>query len=174
MPTGLRMGPDSAAGVVIDFVRNLARLNLSDTDRAAELAVHLPGLIVSAISLAAGELPNEEGARAMGVAQVLDFMRKQCGDANLTIDEIARGCLMSRRTLYRLFEGGEFGVMGRLWAMRVDRAKAMLKTHPGRSAAATAVLAGFASERQFYRVFRATTGMTPGQFRTGLARAALP
>jgi transcriptional regulator GlxA family with amidase domain len=78
---------------------------------------------------------------------------------------VARACLVSRRTLYRLFEGVPGGVSGLLRHIRVEHAQALLRADPSRPLNSVAAACGFAGERQFYRVFRQETGSTPGDYR---------
>ncbi|WP_446224363.1 AraC-like ligand-binding domain-containing protein [Nocardia sp. IBHARD005] len=173
-PTAVTIEPGSAAGIVADYLRKIVALPSSHPEQAAELAIHTVPMVVSAMALTAGELPVGPGAQVLAREQVLAFMSSRCGDPALTVDDIARGCLLSRRALYRLFDGDCTGVMGRLWSMRVTRAEALFRADPTRSCAAIAAQAGFSTERQFYRVFRAQTGRTPGQFRDELAISGHP
>jgi transcriptional regulator GlxA family with amidase domain len=83
----------------------------------------------------------------------------------LTVDDVARACLISRRTLYRLFEGTHGGIGRLLREIRVEHAQALLRTDTSRPLDAIALACGFAGERQFYRAFRQATGLTPGEFR---------
>ncbi|MFD3507600.1 helix-turn-helix domain-containing protein [Nocardia sp. NPDC058666] len=164
-PSAITVKADSAAAVVTDFLRNIASLQAGHPAQAAELAAHSVPLLASALALTAGQLPGELGMHALSRRRVLAFMQQRCIDPTLTVDDIARACLLSRRALYRLFDGSDVGVMARLWSFRVERAKTLLLADPQRPGATIAGLAGFANERQFYRVFRTTTGVTPGEFR---------
>lgn len=169
LPTALTMAADSAGGVVAGFFRDLARVTRTAPEQASVLAEGGVSLLASAVRLAAGELPVGQPAQALSREQVLTFMRSRCTDPDLTIDEIARACLISRRSLYRLFDDVGDGVSTVLRRMRVERAQSMLVGEPGRATAAIAVAAGFSSERHFFRAFRMETGMTPGEYRQGAA-----
>ncbi len=171
-PAALTVPAGSAAGVVTEFVRNLTSLQRTRPAQAAALAAHLVPLVASALALTAGGLPGELGARALARQQVLALLRRRCADPMLTVDEIARAAMMSRRALYRLFDSDEPSVMARLWMLRVERARCLLAADPQRPCATVAAQSGFASERQFYRVFRAKTGMTPSEFRARAHPAA--
>ncbi|MFD3705058.1 helix-turn-helix domain-containing protein [Nocardia sp. NPDC058658] len=167
-PAAITMTPDSAAGPVIEFFRNVTTLQRTAPAQAAELAAHSMPLLASTLALTSGQLPGELGERAHARLRVRDVLRRRCGDPTLTVDDIARECLLSRRALYRLFEDGEPGVMERLWSIRVERAKSLFAAYPDRTVAAVAAESGFATERQFYRAFRAKTGITPGEHRARL------
>ncbi|MFE3188666.1 helix-turn-helix domain-containing protein [Nocardia sp. NPDC059240] len=166
MPTAVRFPPEGAAGIVGRFFCGLAQLQYSAPDQAAELARHGTGLLASVVQLAAGDLPRDEPARALAKQRALGYIQRNYADPELTIDQVAGACAVSRRTLYRLFEQGEDGVAAMLRRMRVERALALIRTDPTRPLLSVARASGFVSERQFYRAFKRETGMTPGEFRT--------
>jgi transcriptional regulator GlxA family with amidase domain len=58
--------------------------------------------------------------------RALAYMRHHLGDPDLDVDRIAVGCHVSRRTLYRLFEGTGQAVTAHLRTMRVDAAQRLL------------------------------------------------
>ncbi|MFC4124763.1 hypothetical protein [Nocardia rhizosphaerae] len=62
-------------------------------------------LFGSAVLLAAGARPVDTPAETLGREQVLAFLRDHCTNPELTIDDVARACLLSRRSLFRLFDG---------------------------------------------------------------------
>ncbi|MFD3744549.1 helix-turn-helix domain-containing protein [Nocardia sp. NPDC058633] len=173
LPTAVTVTADSAGGVVAGFFRDLARIQQSAPGHATVLAESGVKLLASAVRLASGEIPTGEPAQALSREQVLAFMRTRCADPSLTIDDIARACLVSRRTLYRLFGDVEDGLSAVLRRMRVECARTLLVRYPGRATATIAIASGFASERHFFRAFRSETGMTPGEFRM-MATSALP
>ncbi|MEU4646115.1 helix-turn-helix domain-containing protein [Nocardia fluminea] len=172
LPTAVTVTADSAGGVVAGFFRDLARIQQSAPGHAAVLADNGVKLLASAVRLASGEIPSGEPAQALSREQVLSFMRTRCADPSLTIDDIARACLVSRRTLYRLFGDVEDGLSAVLRRMRVECARTLLTRDPSRATATVALASGFASERHFFRAFRLETGMTPGEFRM-LASSAM-
>lgn len=171
LPTALTVTADSAGGVVAGFFRDLARIQQSAPGHATVLADNGVKLLASAVRLASGEIPSGQPAQALSREQVLAFMRTRCADPSLTIDDIARACLVSRRTLYRLFGDVEDGLSAVLRRMRVECARTLLARDPGRATATVALASGFASERHFFRAFRLETGMTPGEFRMVAASA---
>lgn len=99
--------------------------------------------------------------------EALAFMRTHLTDPNLGPDEIAAGLHISRRTLFRLFEGTGESAMARLRSLRLERAKLMLQTQPDKSIATIALDTGFSSPVQFYRAFGLTEGMPPGEYQGG-------
>jgi len=130
-----------AAGAAAAFLRSLAFAQRDDPDGADLLAPSVPGLLASSLNV----LAVRQGAirRAAAVPSdvirregVLSFLRAHLADPDLDADEIARGCYLSKRTLYRLFEGTEGSVMGRLRQLRIEKARQLLRRCPDRPASA--------------------------------------
>jgi len=165
LPTATTVHAESPAGVVAGFFRDLARIQQSAPEQAVVLADNGVKLLASAVTLAGGALPTGQSAQALSREQVLSFMRSRCTDPALTVDEIARACLVSRRSLYRLFDETGDGLSTVLRRMRVECAQVLLLRDTGRSTSSIALASGFASERHFFRAFRVETGMTPGEYR---------
>ncbi|MFD6267774.1 helix-turn-helix domain-containing protein [Nocardia asteroides] len=168
MPTAITLAPDHPAAAVGAYLRGLARVQQDDPAVAVELARHGVGMMASALQLAAGSVPRGPSAAELTRARVLAFMRRRFADADLTVDTVASRFAISRRTLYRLFEGGESPAR-RLLRMRLEHACELLCDGRTRPIEEVAAAAGFAAERHFYRVFQAEFGMAPGEYRAGYA-----
>jgi hypothetical protein len=115
-----------AAGAAAAFLRSLAFAQRDDPDGADLLAPSVPGLLASSLNV----LAARQGAirRAAAVPsdvlrreRVLGFLRAHLADPGLDADAIARGCYLSKRALYRLFEGTEGSVMARLRQLRIAK-----------------------------------------------------
>ncbi len=165
VPTVVALPGNSAAGVVARYFQGLAGIQRTDPDQAAALAAPAMDMLVSAVTLAAGSERSTPDAFAR--ERVLDYMRAHRTDPGLTVDRIARGCLMSRRTLYRVFDEIEGGPAAVLRRMRVDYACELL-TKSALPIAAVARASGFLTERHFYRAFRLEKGVTPAAFRVSV------
>lgn len=165
--TAVSLDSRGPAGIVTQFFHGLITANTIDPDGTATLAAHGRSLLGSLLALCHGKRPPERPATSLTRERVLAFIRSRHSDPALTVDDIARGCMVSRRTLYRLFEGEADGVRSLLRRVRVEHAKALLRTDPARTLNSIALACGFSGERQFYRVFRQETGLTPGEFRAG-------
>jgi AraC-like DNA-binding protein len=163
--TATTLGGDSPAGVVAQFFHGLSRIYQTDPQAAASLAAHGRGLMASALMLSSGRVSQANAAGSLARQRVHAFLRTRHSDPALTVDDVARACLMSRRTLYRLFEGTPGGVWSLLRRIRIEHAQALLRADTSRPLESVALACGFAGERQFYRVFRQATGFTPGEFR---------
>ncbi|WP_280359017.1 helix-turn-helix domain-containing protein [Nocardia otitidiscaviarum] len=165
LPTASAVSHDSPAGVVARYFRDLAELQGREPDQARLLMAPGMDLLASAVTLAAGGAESEQSADAFARQRVLDFMRARCTDPELTVDRIADGCAMSRRTLYRVFDDFEEGPAAVLRRMRVEHACEMLARDSMLPIAVVAAASGFLTERHFYRAFRVEKGTTPASFR---------
>ncbi|WP_067543877.1 AraC family transcriptional regulator [Nocardia crassostreae] len=169
LPLATPLPTTGALGVVAGFFRGLAELPAEETSRAATvLESEIAGMLSSAVLLATGNTSPAPSDSLFNRQQVLAYLRRRYTDPELTVDEVAHACLVSRRTLYRLCEGfgGPAALVRR---MRVEHARRLLRSDLTRPLAAIAAASGFATDRHFYRAFREETGLTPGQFRAQLA-----
>ncbi|WP_336085332.1 helix-turn-helix domain-containing protein [Nocardia sp. SSK8] len=165
LPAGRVIGGGEVGFTLARFFRRVADLHATDAAAAAVLAAGGIDLLGAAAAIAAGREPGRAQADAVTAQQVLDFVHAHFTDPGLSADRIATGCRVSRRTLYRLVEDLDGGLGALVRRLRVERAQALLESGDPRSIAEVALAAGFATERQFYRAFRAATGMTPGEYR---------
>ncbi|MFC9897660.1 helix-turn-helix domain-containing protein [Nocardia sp. NPDC127579] len=165
LPTAVTVPAASAAGVVAGFFRDLARVRDEAPDQAEILASSALDLMGSAVSLTARTLPIDTCADALGREHIMSYLRQRCTDPDLSIDEVARACHISRRTLFRLFKGAGDSYTGTVRKLRVRHAKTLLTREQSIPPALVAFESGFASERTFYRAFQLETGMTPSEYR---------
>jgi AraC family transcriptional regulator len=86
-------------------------------------------------------------------------------DGNVTLEEIAAACLLSKRQFSRSFRRS-FGVSARqyLIRLRVERAKTLL-VQGSRSLAEIAQLCGFCDQPAFTRAFARVERTTPSAWR---------
>jgi AraC-like DNA-binding protein len=164
--TAVNLANRGPVGVVARFFQGLSQTYAADPGGAAAVAAHGRGLFASVLTLATGHPLREHPASSLARERARAFLRSRHSDPDLCVDDIARGCLVSRRSLYRLFETDPGGVSGILRRVRIEHAQALLRVDPFRSVESIASACGFAGERQFYRVFRQETGHTPGEFRS--------
>jgi AraC-like DNA-binding protein len=166
--TAVTLRADSTARLVADFFRGLARTQATDPAGSAALAPHALGLLTSTLALAAGTTATVDST-AVDRERVLAHLAAHSADPRLDADRVAEVCHLSRRTLFRLFEGAPEGLADVLRRLRVTAAQDLLRTQPRLPLATVAGRCGFAGEAQFHRAFRAVTGTTPAAYR----RAAL-
>ncbi|MET8814706.1 helix-turn-helix domain-containing protein [Streptomyces sp. NPDC004549] len=152
-----------ATGAVAAFFVNLAQRQDGDRLGAHHLEPHATALGASLIGLVSlGRRGMPESLRR---AEALAYMRAHLADPELDAEGIAAGLHISRRTLFRLFEGSGESAMARLRSLRLERARLLLRMQPGKQISTIALETGFSSAVQFYRAFRAVTGMTPSEYR---------
>ncbi|MFD4725309.1 helix-turn-helix domain-containing protein [Streptomyces seoulensis] len=162
---------DGASGAVAAFFVHLAQRQDGDRLGAHHLESQATALGASLIGLlASGRCALPESLRR---TEALAYMRKHLADPDLDAEGIATGLHLSRRTLFRLFEGTGESVMARLRSLRLERARLTLRTQPGKQISTIALETGFSSAMHFYRAFRTVTGMTPSEYReAGVAGGA--
>ncbi|TCJ94376.1 helix-turn-helix domain-containing protein [Nocardia alba] len=173
LPAGMVIRDGGVGPMLARFFRQVAQLHSTDPASAAVLASSGIDLLGAAAAIASGERPGRAQIEAVNGQQVLDYLRANFTDPGLTIERIADGCRVSRRTLYRVVAEFEGGLGAVLREMRLERARVLLVASDFRSIAAVATASGFATERQFYRAFHVATGMTPGEYRV-IARSGSP
>ncbi|WP_336087284.1 helix-turn-helix transcriptional regulator [Nocardia sp. SSK8] len=161
------IAPDPSAQVLANFVASLARLAVSAPEQAASLATHAPQLTAALIDLSVGAQVSEQTSETHLKARVERFLAAGYRDPDLTADEVAKACFISRRTLFRVV--GEDGVARTLRQLRIAHVRRALLRYPDKSITAIAAEAGFRSERTLYRAFQSALSMTPTEFRRAAA-----
>ena len=113
--------------------------------------------------------PGSEFARkALRVGRLSLAQRiiaSQLSDPNLSPASVADQLGISVRHLHALFERTAMSFSQTLTASRIEHSQKLLVGTPGRAVSSIAFASGFDSLATFYRVFRATSGMAPGDFR---------
>lgn len=132
----------------------------ASADAACALAA---GLISSRTDLDGVHYGAAEG-RMFAIAR--RYIDSQLDSHDLTPAAVGAHLGVSRRTLYRLFDG-KHGVAGYIQQRRLDCAFNVIAHQPGPQAslAEIAYAHGFQSEAHFSRAFRARFGVTPGRLR---------
>ncbi|NMO02638.1 helix-turn-helix domain-containing protein [Gordonia sp. TBRC 11910] len=164
---------DGALSSVASFFLSLAHTQLDDPVGAAILAPQVTGLAGSLLAYASSTMGEQDLPLLLRREQVVEYMRRHLSDPDLDIQSIAVGCHVSRRSLYRIFEGSGQSVAGRLRLLRVEAAQKLLAAQGNVSIGSVARHVGFSSEAQFYRTFRSITGATPGEYRQLRSGAAV-
>ncbi|MEU5401455.1 AraC family transcriptional regulator [Streptomyces sp. NPDC005963] len=125
----------------------------------------LSGLIAHEVESEVG-LPIEVRERNVEV-RIRSYIHARLHDPELTVGSVAGAHHLSVRQLHRVFQHGDFTVSGYIRAQRLERARSLL-ADPGGSATpvrTVAALCGFSSLAHFSRLFRATYGVTPSEYR---------
>lgn len=105
------------------------------------------------------------------IRQALEILRDSL-DGNVSLDDIARRCNVSRSHFYQVFRQ-ELGCTPHEWLMRirVEQARSLLR-RPELTLAEIAGRCGFSDQSHFTRSFNRRFGMSPGRWRTEYGGAA--
>ena len=178
--TAVRLPAGHGVGALTSrFLLQLAR-NLDHYSPAEATRLSTAALQVLATRLA-GELDGDawvapETHRRALLLRVHAFIQQHLGDPDLSPPAVAAANHISLSYLHKLFQGQGATVAGwirqrRLEACRRDLADPALASRP---AAAIAARWGFTHPGHFSRVFKATYGLTPGEYRRSSLPAAGP
>jgi AraC-like DNA-binding protein len=111
-------------------------------------------------------LPTEVHQRTLRM-QIRSFVEKHLGDPELTPRTIATAHHISLRSLHRLFEDEDFTVAELIRRQRLERCRRDLVSPlmAGHPIYVVAARWGFPDKAHFSRLFRATYGMSPQDYR---------
>lgn len=104
--------------------------------------------------------------------KILTFIRKNVSVAGLTVDDVARGCNVSRRYVHYLMKSHEQTFSEFLWNCRLEQAHDWL-TSPefaNFNIVDIAYMAGFRSASHFSQAYRSRYGHPPKEVRKSLAK----
>ena len=104
---------------------------------------------------------HSEGLRA----NVLGILEAEYADPGTSADTLARAVGVSRRQLYRLFEGRNVSVAGMLRERRLDHAELLLRQPGNLPISSVAKASGFNGPDQLSRAMRDRHGRTPREYR---------
>ena len=135
-----------------------ARSTLLD-NALAELALIERGTI------AAGSRRGQRALRVARLSLVRRSITRLLSQASLSPAMVADLLGVSVRHMHMLFEGTGKSFSQTVTAQRIRLSGRLLREAPGRPIAEIARACGFESVATFYRVFHATEGMPPGEFR---------
>ncbi|MEV0467104.1 AraC family transcriptional regulator [Nocardia tengchongensis] len=163
-PHARRLQPIGHEALVVDYFQRMAQLPPDAMGSAPMLNTGIE-LLAAALALGTDRRPSESAASCHKRQQVIAYIKANLADPDLSLDRIAHACKLSRGQLYRLFARTDDGPMQLLRRLRVEKARKLLLGAPEQTIAAIAQACGFTGERNFYRVFRAETGLAPGEYR---------
>jgi AraC-like DNA-binding protein len=145
------------------LVADAAKNPEADFGRAVE---HLARLALLARGRTPAGLPESRAALHFGYLQaVRDMLRRNFHRPDLSPAAVADEFAISLRQVHLLFEPTGMSFSRTLLAMRLAEVRRRLETMPTEPVANIAFACGFDSITTFYRVFRITYGMTPGDAR---------
>jgi AraC-like DNA-binding protein len=144
-----------------------------DTARSTSLVNALAELaLIERGRIAAGSRRGLRALRAARLSLAHRSITRLLSQANLSPAMIADLLGVSVRHMHMLFEGTGQSFSQTVTAQRIRLSGRLLREAPGRPVAEVARACGFESLATFYRVFHATEGMAPGEFRAQGAQPA--
>jgi AraC-like DNA-binding protein len=150
-----------------DFKEAMAN---GDTTRSVPLVKVLAELaLIERGIIAAGSRRGQRALRVARLSLAHRLIARHLSQASLSAAMVAGLLGVSVRHMHMLFEGTGNRFSRTVIAQRIRLSGQLLREAPSRPVAEVARACGFASLATFYRVFHATVGMPPGEFR---ARAA--
>lgn len=153
------------------YVRNLhatlGRLDGADAGFYERQMCDLVGLLLAADGILCGDDSSTVAAHRRNV---MAFIDRHHADERLCPADIAAGCGMSERYLYRIVRSSGQSVMAHVQRIRLTHARASLENSllRGLSVAEIGYRSGFASASEFSRSFKREFGEPPTQFRKRL------
>ncbi|RZL74170.1 MAG: AraC family transcriptional regulator [Rhodococcus sp. (in: high G+C Gram-positive bacteria)] len=146
-------------------------VSMRQTDLARD-AAHTAGrmavdLLHSALARTRGDVSD---SREVLLLQIKDFLDRNLGDPDLTLDTVARANAVSVRYLHMLFQGTGETAREFLRRRRLERAQhLLLGSGPELPVAEVAARSGFDSPSSFSRAYRTRFGVAPREARRRLA-----
>lgn len=146
-----------------------ATLDETGTNLAADQLHQLASVALAGHSNAArADLAGVGGAR---LAMVKEDIGRNLSDPELDIAAVARRQGVTPRYVQQLFERQGTNFSRFLREARLDRARAILHEHDGRTISAVAFDCGFGDLSHFNKAFRQRFGLTPSDVRAAAMRA---
>jgi AraC-like DNA-binding protein len=137
-----------------------------DTARSTSLDNALAELVlIERGTIAAGSRRGRRALRAARLSLARRLITRHLSQASLSPTMVADLLRVSVRHMHMLFEGTGESFSQTVAAQRIRLSGHLLREAPARPVAEVARACGFESLATFYRVFHATVGMPPGEFR---------
>jgi AraC-like DNA-binding protein len=168
--TAVRLGPDPGVGALTSGVLTQLAANIDHLQPAEGARLATTALEVLATRLAheldGVAVPPSVHQRAL-LTRIHAFIQQHLGDPELSPGVIAAAHHISLRYLQKLFHAEGTTVAGWIRACRLDRCRHDLldPAFPTRPVRAVAARWGLVDPQHFTRVFRATYGLPPGEYR---------
>ncbi len=146
--------------------------SLEDITDPAKDVEHIARLSLIARGRLSSGLPESRAAMRAGYLHAARaILVRDLNRPDLAPAAVAAELAISLRQFHLVFEPTGLSFARTLAATRLKQARRLLETMPARSAADIAYACGFDSTATFYRVFRSTYGMTPGDVRAAFFNA---
>ena len=163
-----------AALVEASFADFKQAMEDGDAARSAPLVKALAELaLIERGIIAAGSRRGQWALRAARLSLTRRLITRHLSQASLSPALISDMLGVSVRHMHMLFEGTGQSFSQTVAAQRVHLSGQLLCEAPGRPIAEIARACGFESLATFYRLFHATKGMPPGEFRVRGAQSGI-
>jgi AraC-like DNA-binding protein len=144
---------------ILAFARDADSMTDDEFAGATRIVGELALLAIGGTLEATSELSS---VRTSSLARVKAFIRKELGDSELTLNDIARGCNFSVRYLHVLFQDDGRTAREYLTDIRLQRARHLLETANSAATVTDISLAcGFVNSSHFSTAFRRAFGLSP-------------
>jgi AraC-like DNA-binding protein len=118
------------------------------------------------------DMPQEESPKSrqeeaddMLMKRLVRFVEENLGDSNVSIDDMAQACAVSRTSLHRkVKEMTGTSPMEFMREARIRKAIHLIE-HSGKSVSEIAYDCGFSDPKYFSKCFKAATGKTPTEYK---------
>lgn len=163
--------------LLMDFAATLTKLS-DETDEVTKQALEeMRCRLVNMETVAGARTDLEQGIRVLCYyngtrnnqkirTRVIQFVQEHYQDPALSVGAIAEQLGIYYSYLSSAFKeqhGG--GILDYINSYRVEKAKELMKQHPGITVDAMAAQVGYTNVKTFSRCFKKQTGITPAQFR---------
>ncbi|GAB3843332.1 hypothetical protein GCM10029963_17920 [Micromonospora andamanensis] len=165
-----RFPPEGMASLLTQFLLQVTthpeQFRAADARQLGYMALDLISATLAQHLDCEQALPAEVQRQALR-ARIDAFITEHLGDADLSARTVAAAHHISLRTLYRLWEGEEASVAELIRLRRLDRCRRDLTSplHASKPIYAIAARWGFLDKTSFTRLFRATYGTSPQDYR---------
>ena len=156
-------------GMIETLWRDIDALEPGSADAIADSVRHI--LVAGLRTLPAAQQCQVSNLTALYRDQIRAYVRRHLHDPDLSVGRVAAGLRLSPSTVHRAFQGEPCSLAHWIWAERLDATKRDLADPllQRRSVSAIAFAWGFNDAAHFSRAFKDRFGLTPREFRSGLA-----
>jgi len=163
-------GPGRIFLAVLDTVHDtVSSLEPSSVVGVADALMDLLGASIGSLTAAKARIPKN--LELYHRERVRALVRERLFDPDLSVELIATQVKLSSRYVHRLFEDGPLTLSAWIWHERLEAARRALLSASSarRSLTDIAYSVGFKDPAHFSRLFKATYGSTPRDFRASIS-----
>lgn len=133
-----------------------------DADVRLQLGGQLMDMLAVTLQSAEADMPSSDGSvQQARLRLVKQWIERQLGEPDLSLERIASANGMSLRYLHQLFQAGDMSASEWIWDRRLQLSYGEIAKGDGRSITSIAFDHGFNSSAHFSTLFRRKYGVTP-------------